>query len=89
MGYILEYILILSALGMALSYLYMINIIRAKNNKSTETYDNLFVVNFIKVYIRYLNVDQSGKTKRKLILCFHLLLLLVTLVLGYFFGEFQ
>ena len=84
---ILEYVLILSALGSAFSYLYMINVIRNSDNISQEAYDNLFVINVIKVYIVYINFARNDKIKRKIVLCFHIVLLVITLLLGYFFGE--
>ena len=85
----LFYDLIMGAisLGMASLYLYFIFVIRRYFSKTSETIDNFFVLNFIKVYKSYLKVRRLKGLKPGFLFYLHFILLTSTIVLGYFYEK--
>jgi hypothetical protein len=75
------------SLGMASLYLYFIFIIRSYFSKTSETIDNFFVLNFIKVYKSYLEVRRLNGLKAGFLFYLHFILLAATIVLGYFYER--
>ena len=81
---VLNFILIFSAIGMAISYLYFIQYIRKYSNKHGFAYDNFFILNLYKVYKKYIEIRKYNNKKPWFLLSLHFIFITVTLILGYF-----
>jgi hypothetical protein len=79
---ILSFILIISAIGMAISYLYFLRYIRKFSGQEGDFNDNFFVLNFLKVYKKFMEIRKYNNKRAWVLLNLHFLFIIITLVLG-------
>ncbi len=84
MIFFLEIILVLSAFGYAIIYLYFLRKIR-----DYSEVDSFFALNFIKVYRGYLYTRKIDGKSPGLLFYLHFVFIIITLVLGYHFEGQQ
>lgn len=84
MNVIWDFILVFSAIGMAVTYLFFIQYIRQSSNQIGVADDNFFILNFYKVYKKYIDIRKHNKLKCGIMLYLHFLFIIITLILGYF-----
>lgn len=78
---VLDMTLVVSAMYMAISYLYFIKYIRIH---SDDLIDNLNVINFIVIYKKYILLKKNETGAIGPVFYLHLISILIVLVLGYY-----
>lgn len=73
--------------GMAVSYLYLITVIRKHATAINIDTDNLFVLNFYLVYKSYLKVRKLNGLKPGLLFYLHFVFLIVSICLSYYLAK--
>lgn len=82
MNNLLDFLLLTFGLGMALTYLYFVGVVRANSNKLNVDIDNYFVINFPKVYKYYLQYRREMYNSKGFLFYFHCVSIVITVILS-------
>jgi hypothetical protein len=69
--------------GYGLTYLYMVNYIRTNSDAGSIYVDNIFILNFVKVYINYVRIKRNMNLSIGIIFYLHFLCLISAVILIY------
>lgn len=82
MNNILDLLLLVFGLGMAITYLYFVGVVRANSEKLNIDIDNYFVINFPKVYKYYIRYRKVTNRSTGFLFYFHCISIVITAILG-------
>lgn len=82
MNYMLDLMLLVFGLGMALTYLYFVGVVRANSDELHVDIDNYFVINFPKVYKYYLRYRKVKYSSVGFLFYFHCISIVITAILS-------
>lgn len=79
---LLDLLLLVFGLGMALTYMYFVGVVRANSDKLNVDIDNYFVINFPKVYKYYLQYRRETYSSIGFLFYFHCVSIVMTTILS-------